>query len=69
MSETVKEVALILLKAVGITVIGQLAAALYKDAGESALAYTVQLASKVCVLAVSLPLLTGLLTLCSELTQ
>lgn len=68
MSELGAQVAQILLKAVGMTILGQLAAALCKDAGESALAYTVQLAAKVGVLAVSLPLLTQLLAIFEELT-
>lgn len=44
------------LKAVGIAIAGQLAANVCKDAGESALAYTVDLAAKAAILAVSLPL-------------
>lgn len=44
------------LKAVGIAIAGQLASRICKDAGESALAYTVDLACKAAILAVSLPL-------------
>lgn len=44
------------LKAVGIAIAGQLASNVCKDAGESALAYTVDLAAKAAILAVSLPL-------------
>ncbi len=45
------------LKAVGIALAGELVSRICKDAGESALAYTVELASKAAVLGVSLPLL------------
>lgn len=68
MSELASQVAVILLKSVGMTILGQLASFLCKDAGESTLAYAVQLAAKVGVLAVSLPLLTQLLSLFEELT-
>lgn len=62
------QIAVILLKSVGMTILGQLASSLCKDAGESALAYAVQLSAKVGVLAVSLPLLTQLLSLFEEIT-
>lgn len=47
----------IMLKAVGIALVGQLAAHVCKDAGESALAYVVELAAKGAILAAALPLL------------
>lgn len=47
----------IMLKAVGIALVGQLAAHVCKDAGESALAYAVELAAKGAILAAALPLL------------
>lgn len=47
----------LMLRAVGITVVGQVVARLCKDAGESALAYTVELAARTAVLAAALPAL------------
>lgn len=47
----------LMLRAVGITVVGQVVARLCKDAGESALAYTVELAARAAVLAAALPAL------------
>lgn len=51
----------LMLRAVGITVVGQVVARLCKDAGESALAYTVELAARAAVLAAALPALGQLL--------
>lgn len=45
----------LMLRAVGITVVGQVVARLCKDAGESALSYTVELAARAAVLAAALP--------------
>ena len=66
----------VMLKAVGITIAGQLAAQLCKDAGESALAHAVELAAKAAVLAAAFPLLRQLfdtigeiLRLCKEATS
>lgn len=56
-----------LLRAVGITVVGQVVARLCKDAGESALAYTVELAARVAVLAAALPALGRLLKYLGEI--
>lgn len=47
----------VMLKAVGIAAAGQLAVHVCKDAGESALAYAVDLAAKTAILASALPLL------------
>lgn len=47
----------LMLRVVGITVVGQVVARLCKDAGESALAYTVELAARAAVLAAALPAL------------
>lgn len=47
----------VLLKAVGIAIIGQITSHVCKDAGEGALSYTVDLATKVAILTVSFPLL------------
>ena len=60
----------LMLRAVGITVVGQvvaLMAGLCKDAGESALAYTVELAARAAVLAAALPALGRLLKYLGEI--
>ena len=44
-----------MLRAIGITVVGQVVSRLCKDAGESALSYTVDLAARGAVLAAALP--------------
>ena len=49
------EAVTLVLRAVGITVVGQIVSRLCKDAGESALSYTVDLASRAAVLAAALP--------------
>lgn len=51
---------LVMLKAVGLTVLGQIAARLCKDAGESALAYAVELGARIAVLGAAMPLLSKL---------
>ena len=58
---------LVMLKAVGLTVLGELAARLCKDAGEAALAYGVELAVKVAVLTVCLPVLAALMETVGEI--
>jgi len=45
----------VMLKAVGLTVLGQLAVRLCKDAGEAALAYGVELAARIAVLGAAMP--------------
>ena len=57
----------LMLRAVGITVVGQVVARLCKDAGESALAYTVELAAQAAVLAAALPALGRLLKYLGEI--
>ena len=57
----------LMLRAVGITVVGQVVARLCKDAGESALAYTVELAARAAVLAAALPTLGLLLKYLGEI--
>ena len=57
----------LMLRAVGITVVGQVVARLCKDAGESALAYTVELAARAAVLAAALPALGQLLKYLGEI--
>lgn len=57
----------LMLRAVGITVVGQVVARLCKDAGESALAYTVELTARAAVLAAALPALGRLLKYLGEI--
>ena len=57
----------LMLRAVGITAVGQVVARLCKDAGESALAYTVELAARAAVLAAALPALGRLLKYLGEI--
>ncbi len=56
----------LVLQAVGITVIGQTVSRVCKDAGESALAYTVDLAARVAVLLAALPMVGDILNFLSE---
>ena len=56
----------LVLQAVGITVIGQAVSRVCKDAGESALAYTVDLAARVAVLLAALPMVGDILNFLSE---
>lgn len=57
----------LMLQAVGITVVGQLVSRLCKDAGESALSYTVELAARAAVLAAALPAVGELLKYLGEI--
>lgn len=59
----------VMLKAVGLTVLGQLAAQLCRDAGEAALAYGVELAAKIAVLAAAMPVLTRLFEYLGEIIK
>lgn len=56
-----------LLKALGLSLIGQLLSRACRDAGESALSWTVELAAKCALLALALPLLQELLSLLGEM--
>lgn len=56
----------VLLKALGIVIVGRIASSVCKDAGENTLATGVELAMKVAVLLVSLPLLQSLLNIIQE---
>ncbi|WP_281691542.1 SpoIIIAC/SpoIIIAD family protein, partial [Neglectibacter timonensis] len=58
---------LVLLKAVGITLVGQTTSSLCKDAGESTLAFAVELASKAAILLVSLPVILKIFEYLSEI--
>lgn len=68
-NSSASEILATVLKAVGIAIVGQLAANACKDAGENAMAYTVQLAAKASVLAVSLPLLTQVFKYIEEIMK
>ena len=57
----------LMLQAVGITLVGQLVSRLCKDAGESALSYTVELAARAAVLAAALPAVGELLKYLGEI--
>ena len=60
---------LVLLKAVGITLVGQTPSSLCKDAGESTLAFAVELASKAAILLVSLPVILKIFEYLSEILR
>ena len=57
----------LMLQAVGITIVGQVVSRLCKDAGESALSYTVDLAARAAVLAAALPAVGTLLEQIGEI--
>ena len=63
------DILLILLKAVGIAMIGQLVSQLCKDAGESALSYAVSLFSKAAILTAALPLFARIFTYLEEIAR
>lgn len=58
---------LVMMKAVGLTVLGQLAARLCKDAGENSLAYAVELGARIAVLGAAMPLLAKLFEFLGEI--
>mgnify|MGYP002668150141 FL=1 len=60
---------LVLLKAVGITLVGQTTSSLCKDAGASTLAFAVELASKAAILLVSLPVILKIFEYLSEILR
>lgn len=57
----------VMLKAVGIALIGQFVSHTCKDAGESALAFTVELSARAAILAAAFPLITELLGYIGEI--
>ena len=57
----------LMLRAIGITVVGQVVSRLCKDAGESALSYTVDLAARGAVLAAALPAVEKILEYLGEI--
>ena len=59
----------IVVKAAGLAVIGQLAAQLCRDAGEATLAYGVELAAKVAILTVAMPLISQLFEFMGEILK
>ena len=58
-----------LYKAIGIAVVVRIGSCLCRDAGESALAVTMELAGTVCMLMVSIPLIRTVLSLLLELIE
>lgn len=59
----------ILIKAIGITIIGQVTVSLCKDAGETALGNVVELASKVAILLLSMPIIRNILSYLGEILK
>lgn len=59
----------VMLKAVGITIAGQTAVSLCKDAGEATLAFLVETAAKVCVLVTSFPMILKIFDLIGEILR
>lgn len=57
----------ILLKAVGVTIIGQITANLCKDSGESALSYAVEFAAKAAILILAMPIFTDIIQLLGKI--
>ncbi len=57
----------VMLKTVGIALMGQFAGHICKDAGESALAFTVELSARAAILLAAFPLLTELLGYIGEI--
>lgn len=64
-----REYAEILFKSLGICFLTQIACDACKDAGESAIASKIEMAGRICVLAVSLPLFTQVLSIVYSLMQ
>lgn len=63
------EYILVMVKAVGITIVGQVASHVCKDAGEAGLAYTVDLAAKVAILLVAMPVLLKIFEYLEEIVK
>lgn len=61
------EVLPILLKVVGITIISQMTSTICKDSGQSALAYSVDIAARVSILILCLPVFTNILNFIHEI--
>lgn len=59
----------VLLKALGITILGQAAMAVCKDCGETAMAYAVDIATRAAVLVLSIPILTAIFNYISEILR
>lgn len=64
-----QEYLLVMLKAVGIAIAGQTVSALCKDAGESALAQTVDLGAKITILSAAIPVLQKILEYLEEIIK
>lgn len=59
----------VMLKAVGVTLAGQMASQICKDAGEAALANAVDIAAKTAILTISFPLLTQLFSYLEQIIK
>ena len=59
----------ILLKTIGVTIIGQVTASLCKDADENALGGVVELATKIAILMISMPVIVNILEYLSEILK
>ena len=59
----------VLLKALGVSILAQVTGGVCRDAGESSIAYYVELGAKIEILILSLPLLRELLGLAAELLE
>lgn len=57
----------ILMKTIGITIISQVTVNICKDSGQSAVAYGVNLAGKVAVLVIAMPIITGIFSYINEI--
>lgn len=59
----------VLIKAVGIGILGQIISSLCKDAGETALANVIELAAKVLIIIISVPIITSVLEFLTEILR
>jgi stage III sporulation protein AD len=59
----------VLLKALGVSILAHVTANICRDAGESSIAYYVELGAKIEILILSLPLLVDVISLAAELLE
>jgi len=59
----------VLLKAVGVTIIGQITSNICKDAGENAIAFSVETATKFSILLISLPIISEIFSYLIEIMK
>ncbi len=67
--ETIAGAVEVLLKALGVSILAHVTANLCRDAGEGSIAYYVELAAKIEILILSLPLLREIISLATELLE